>query len=513
MSTSKKIVKNTFLLYVRMFLIMGVSLYTSRIVLIELGVNDFGIYSLVGGIVSMLGFFNASMSAATQRYLSYDIGVGNEEKLKKTFSSALTIHIIIAILLLILAETLGLWYIHNRMIFPIERVNAVSILYQFSIFTFLLGIIQVPYNSLILAREKMNVFAYMSIFEIMLKLIIVFLLNSFGNDKLVTYSILTFIVALIIRVFYQIYCRLNFKESKFSLIFDKDYIKELLEYSGWNLFGSLAAVSRVQGNNIVLNLFFGTTINAAYGIMMQVQSAILMFVSNFQLALNPQIIQNYASQNFEKSSNLVMRGAKFSFFLMMMIIVPICFSMNFILEKWLKEFPSNTIVFVQLALIGILIDSISGPLMTIVQATGKIKVYQIIIGTILILNLPVNFLLLNIIQDPSIIFISIILFNFLALFTRMLFLKNIPGFDVKKFLRDYLLKMGFVFFTLILIVLFLYKKTGTSENWMELILNTSGIILLSLILIWSLGLKKEERFFLKNIFYNFYEKYNKKNPR
>src|SRR5690606_19286013 len=355
MSESKRIVKNTMFLYIRMFLIMGITLYTSRIVLKELGVSDYGIYSLVGGFVAMLGFFNSAMSTATQRYLSFDLGKGDYNQLKKTFSVTLTIHIAIAILGLLLAETIGLWYVNYKMVFPVDRVFAVNVVYQFSILTFVLNIIQVPYNALIIARERMNIYAYVSILEAALKLAIVFLL-VFGTDKLILYAILTFVVALIIRLIYQVYCRRQFQESRYKFEYNKAYYKELISYSGWNLFGNIAAVAKCQGVNIVLNLFFGTVVNAAYGITNQVYSAVNMFVSNFQLALNPQIIKNYSQGNLEQSHYLILQGSKFSFYLMLIIVSPIILNVDFILEIWLVNPPEYTSVFVQLCLLNILID-------------------------------------------------------------------------------------------------------------------------------------------------------------
>src|SRR5690554_3558665 len=322
MSSHKTIVKNTLFLYFRMFLIMGITLYTSRVVLQQLGISDYGIYSLVGGIVTMVGFFNAAMSSATQRYLSVDIGKNDEIQLQKTFSATLTIHIGIGVMVLIIAETIGLWYINYKMIFPQDRLFAVNIVYQFSILTFLLNIIQVPYNALIIARERMNIYAYVSILEAGLKLAIVFLL-VLGTDKLILYAILTFVVALIIRLIYQVYCRRQFQESRYKFEYNKAYYKELISYSGWNLFGNIAAVAKGQGVNIVLNLFFGTVVNAAYGITNQVYSAVNMFVSNFQLALNPQIIKNYSQGNLEQSHYLILQGSKFSFYLLLIIVTPI----------------------------------------------------------------------------------------------------------------------------------------------------------------------------------------------
>src|SRR5690606_24249295 len=267
-------------------LVMGVSLYTSRIILQQLGISDFGIYTLVGGIVAMFSFFNSAMSSATQRYLSYYIGKEDECKLKKTFSATLTIHFGIALLFFILAETLGLWYVNYKMVFPADKTYEVNVVYQFSILTFLLNIIQVPYNALIIARERMKIYAYMSVLEALLKLSTVFYLMWLSTNKLISYAILLFVVSFIIRIFYQIYCRREFQESKYIFFYDKCFFIELVSYSGWNLFGNIAAVAKGQGVNIVLNLFYGTVVNAAYGISNQLVSAVNMFVVNLQMAFN-----------------------------------------------------------------------------------------------------------------------------------------------------------------------------------------------------------------------------------
>src|SRR5690606_27841001 len=339
MSSNKTIAKNTLFLYFRMLLVMGVSLFTSRIVLRELGVSDYGVYSLVGGIVAMFGFFNAAMSSATQRYLSFDIGKEDATQLKKTFSAVLTIHVGIAVLVLILAESIGLWYVNHKMVFPPERSFAVNIVYQFSVAASLLGIIQVPYNALIIARERMNVYAYVSILEVSLKLIIVFLLMYFGNDKLITYSILTFVVSLIIRIIYQVYCRKQFIESHYRFEYDKLYYKELIAYSGWNLFGNIAVVARSQGNNVVLNLSFGVVANAAYGITVVVQGAISSFITNFQVAVNPQITKGFAKGDLKSMQKLINQASKFSFLMALLLVSPILLNLDFILKTWLVAPP------------------------------------------------------------------------------------------------------------------------------------------------------------------------------
>ncbi len=439
LSSHKTIAKNTLFLYFRMILVMGVSLYTSRIVLAELGVSDYGVYTLVGGFISLFGFFNAAMSSATQRYLTFDLGKNDASRLRKTFSTTLSIHVGIALLVLILSETIGLWYVNYKMIFPPDRSSAVNIVYQFSIASALLGIIQVPYNALIIARERMSIYAYVSIAEVFLKLIIVFLLVYFGNDKLITYSILTFVVALSIRIFYQMYCRKYFIESHFKFEWDKPYYRELITFSGWSLFGNIAAVARGQGSNVILNLFFGTTVNAAYGIAAIVQGAVAGFVQNFQVAVNPQIVKHYAKGNFEEMQNLIFRSAKLSFYLLLILSIPVIINVEFVLNFWLKTVPEHTVNFVRLSLIYILIDSISYSLMIAVQATGKIKKYQIVIGTLIFMNLPVSYLFLKLKFPPEAIFLVLIGITFLTLIFRMFFVKTLLGFSAVSFSKNVLL--------------------------------------------------------------------------
>ncbi len=493
MSESKRIVKNTMFLYIRMFLIMGITLYTSRIVLKELGVSDYGVYSLVGGFVAMLGFFNSAMSTATQRYLSFDLGKGDYNQLKKTFSVTFTIHIAIAILGLLLAETIGLWYINYKMVFPDNRLFAVNVVYQFSILTFVLNIIQVPYNALIIARERMNIYAYVSILEAILKLFIVFLLVYFGSDKLITYSILTFAVAFIIRLIYQIYCRKEFEESRYKFQYDKKYYKELISYSGWNLFGNIAGVSKGQGVNIVLNLFFGTVVNAAYGVTNQVYSAVNMFVSNFQLALNPQIIQNYSKGNLKQSQYLIFQGSKFSFFLMLILVTPLLLNTEYILQLWLKEPPEHTMFFVQLCLINLLIDCLSNPLMVGAQATGNIKWYQIIVGSLVFLNLPISYLILKLGFAPYSVYIVSIVISLISLQFRLYFLKKVMNFEVKKYYFIVLPKI-LMLGCLSAVIIFIIKNYWRYElNFLTFIITSIVVTSVLILLILFLGVTKNEK--------------------
>ena len=501
-TNNKRIAKNTFILYIRMFFTMGVSLYTSRVVLNTLGIEDYGVYSIVGGIVSLFSFFNSAMTSATQRFLAFDIGKNDLEKLKKTFNATLNIHIAIAILVLVLAETIGLWFVNHKLNLPIERMVAVNWVYQFSVFTFLLGIIQVPYDALIVAREKMDIYAYMSFVEVSLKLIIVYLLVVFSFDKLILYAGLLFLVSFIVRMGHKQYCKSQYDESKYQFYFKKSFYKELLSYSGWSLFGNIAAVARGQGANILLNLFFGTVLNAAYGISMQVQTTVQGFVLNFQMAVNPQIIKQYAAGNTEQCLKLIFQSAKFSYFLLFIITCPILFNIDFILELWLKKPPKYTSVFVNLCLINLLIDCISGSLMIGAQATGNIKWYQIVIGTLIFLNLPISYILVKTYKDPELIYYSSIIISLLSLVFRLFFLKNIMKFPVQDFLYNVLLRIVFVTIFVILLSHFFFQLIIIRNSMVYFFVNSSVICFSAIVIMYAIGINVEEKKAIKGAILN-----------
>lgn len=470
---------------------MAVTLYTSRVVLNSLGISDFGLYNVVGGIVSIMGFLNAAMSNATQRYLSYDIGIGNFNKLQHTFNTTLIVHILISGIIFILGESVGVYYINNHLNFPPERQIAVNLVFQFSLFTLILNIIQVPYNSLILAREHMTVYAYMSILEAGLKLLTAMLLIFGKGDKLILYSILTFLVALVLRILYQIYCRKNFSESKFKFVFDRKYILELVNYSGWNLFGSLSVAGKNQGLNLILNIFYGTVINAAYGIAIQVQGAVNQFVGNFQMAVNPQIIKNYASGNRDQSLVLMNMSAKGSYFLMLFIICPIMINCNFILKMWLLKVPNYTLDFVRLSCIMLLIDTISGPFMTGVVATGKIKFYNIIIGGINLLVLPISYVLLKEGFKVNSVFYLLILYSIVSMFFRIFFVKKQYNFRISYFIKNVLIKILLVTIICAIVCYTIYPYV--KENWTSFFVSTIFLFILISITIYFLGLNSNEK--------------------
>ena len=482
-----------------MILVMGVSLYTSRIVLRELGVSDFGVYSLVGGFISLFAFFNGAMSSATQRYLTFDLGKKDYIQLQKTFSATLTIHIGIALIVLILAETIGLWYVNSKMIFPVERVFAVNVVYQFSIATSLLSIIQVPYNALLIARERMNVFAYISIAEVILKLVIVFMLVFFAKDKLITYSILTFVVALTIRLFYQIYCRKNYKESKYRFEWNKAYYKELINYSGWNLFGQFANILSNQGISVLFNLFYGVVINASISIANQVNTAIYGFVSNFQLAFNPQITKTYAQSRLEDHKKMILTASKLSLIIMSVLATPILLFTEKFLEVWLGDnLPEYVVQIVQIVLLYSLIDALSGPFWTSAYAIGNVKKYNLGVSCINILTLPIIYFLLKLGVKPCLAFLPKLFISIGILIFRYYYVNSYLRYTVSEFF-PYIGRVLLLFLFSIGICLLSYHLIN--NTWNTFIVGVISLEFILLLFIIFVILNKQEIRFIKNIFH------------
>ena len=484
------------MLYFRMILTMLVSLYTSRVVLNTLGVEDFGIYNVVGGFVTMFGFLNSAMASATQRFLAFEIGKGDHEQLRNVFSMSINIHFLIAFIIFILAETVGLWFVNTQLTIPSGRMGAAQWVYQFSILAMMVNMVSVPYNAMIIAHERMNVFAWVSIAEVSLKLFIVFMLQWFGFDKLKFYAVLTFCVSLIIRFIYGFYCSRQFKESKFRYFWDKSLFKTLASYAGWNLWGNIASVLQGQGVNVLLNIFFGPIVNAARGIAYQVSGAINQFVANFQMAMNPQIIKSYAVNDLKYMHQLIFRGAKYSFFLLFTLSLPLLLETEQILRVWLKIVPDYTVIFTRLVIINVLIDCISGPLMTAAQASGKIKLYQSVIGGLLILNLPISYLFLKFGFQPQVtIFVSIGI-SVLALILRLLILRNLVKLKIENFFYQVILKIIIVgiFATIIPLLFSIFMDISIHR----FVIVTLTSIVSSLSVIFFLGLSNDERIYFIN---------------
>lgn len=487
---------------------MLVTLYTSRIILNTLGVEDFGIYNVVGGFVTMFGFLNNAMASATQRFLAFEIGRNDKTQLRNVFSMSVNIHFLIAILILILAETVGLWFLNTQLTIPAERMEAARWVYQFSILTLMVNMVSVPYNAMIIAHERMNVFAWVSIAEVSLKLFIVFMLQWFGFDKLKLYAILIFAVALLIRLLYGIYCNLKFSESKFRYYWDKPLFKTLTGYAGWNLWGNAAGVIMDQGINVLLNIFFGPIINAARAIAVQVKSAINQFVTNFQMALNPQIIKSFASTDLHYMHQLIFQGAKYSYFLMFILSLPVLIETEQLLRLWLKQVPEYSVIFTRLIIINILIDSISGPLMTAAQSSGKIKLYQSVVGGLLILNLPMSFLFLKLGFSPEITVYVNICISILALFCRLKIISPLVNLRISNFINEVILKiLPLSFFSIILPIGVIYS---VEESIFRLLISSVTSVVSTTTFIYFIGLKKTEKQFITYKIRHFIAKHNSK---
>ena len=423
-----------------MFIIL-VSLYTSRVILKTLGVEDYGIYNVVGGFVSMFGFLNTAMSATTQRYITYSLGTENTAQLNKVFSNCVMTHILIALIVLLFAESVGLWFLFNKMIIPESRMTAAFVVFQCSVVSTVVLILSVPYNADIIAHEKMSAFAYISIVEVTLKLLIVFLLKFSGIDKLIFYGILLLIVQCSIRLIYGSYCKRHFEETKFRIIWDFSLFKEMLSFAGWNLWGGVSNIMYTHGVNLLLNLFFGPTVNAARGIAIQVQNAISQFANSFQMAINPQITKSYAQRDYAYMHKLVFRSSKFTFILLFILSLPIFTETEAILKLWLGVVPNWTVVFLRLMLCIVIIDSVANPFMVSVAATGNVKLYQSIIGGTMLLIVPTSYIFLKLGCAPNIVFITHLFFAVLTFILRLFIVKRLIHFSIIEYCKVCIFKM------------------------------------------------------------------------
>lgn len=489
--TSKRIAKNTLLLYVRMLLLMVISLYTSRVVLKALGIEDFGIYNVVGGVVGMFAIISGSLSASITRFLNYEMGKGSTSNLNHIFCSSVTIQLILSVIVLIVAETIGLWFLNEKMTIPEDRLIATNWVYQLSIFTFIINLISVPYNAVIIAHEKMSVFAYIGIFEGLSKLIIAFTISISPIDHLITYSILMCCIAIVVRLVYGGYCKSHFEECKFKLVFDNKQLKEMFAFAGWNFIGAIAGVLRDQGGNVILNLFCGPVINAAKGISSQVNNAVIGFVTNFTIALNPQITQSYSAGDRAYMQVLMYQGAKFAYCVLFILSLPIIINAPFILKLWLGNYPDYTVSFVRLTLLLSMWESIASPMSTGLLATGKIKWYQICVGGINLLNIPFSYFFLKLGFSPNIVLVVAIFLSQLALFLRLYFMRKLLGFNIKMFITQIYIRILIVSFLSASVSILVHKKM--EPNFVGLIFTSTVCILITLLTIYVFGCNKTER--------------------
>lgn len=493
---NKRIAKNTIFLYFRMVLVMGVNLYTSRIILNALGINDFGIYGVIGGLVGMFSIISGSMSSAISRFLTFELGHDNNIRLKKTFGVSLSIQICLAIIIVLLCSTAGAWFLHHKMDIPASSLIAANWILVFSMLTLVVNLISVPYNAIIIAHERMNIFAYVSLLEVALKLGVAFLILLFSSNRVIIYSGALFLVAIIIRLIYGVYCNRHFSECNTRPILDRKLFKEMMGFAGWNFIGASSSILRNQGNNVILNMFFSTAVNAAYGLTMQVYNAVNQLADNFMTSVNPQITKYYAQSEFEEMNKLMKRSSILSFYLTLIITSLIFMNTPYILHLWLKEVPPYTVSFVQLIMLFTLIESISRPLITGMLATGKVRDYQIVVGGLQLLNLPLSYLALRLDATPLYPLIIAVLISVICLIARLIMLKKIIPFDGMKFLFDVCIK-AFIVGGIVLGIPYLLKEGLYAD---KSLLNFIGESLINLLwccgIVFFLGCDRQERKFI-----------------
>lgn len=496
-NNTNRIIKNSLFLYFRMILSLSVTLYTSRVVLNTLGVEDFGIYNVVGGVVTMMAFLSGAMSSATQRFFAFELGKNDTQQLHNIFKMSLNIHWLIIFIVVFLAQTLGLWFINNQLVIPAARLVAANWVFHCALFSFCCTILAVPYNAVIIAHEKMSAFAYISIVDVILKLVVVFFLAAHEGDNLQFYALLLALVSSVILGCYYVYARCQFSVARFSWYWNAELFKILFSYTGWNLFGNLAAVATNQGVNILLNLFFGATVNAARAIAFQVNSAITGFVVSLQMSINPQIIKSYASENHPYMLQLVFSGARYSFFLLFMLAIPFLLQTDVILKAWLGVFPKHAAEFCRLVIIDSLIISLSGTLMTAFQATGNIKKYQMVVGFIILCNLPVSYLFLSLGYDANVTMLISISISTFALFARVILLSAIFS-DIKKNFMELIVRVVLVFFITLFVAQIIPVIKGSL--FIQLVVHCFLYWFIALFFILIVGTNKQERKFLVSNF-------------
>jgi len=425
---NKRIAKNTLYLYLRMLLVMVISLYTVRAILDILGVVDYGIYNVVGGVVTMFAFMNRTLSTSSQRYFSIELARGDKERLNRWFCLNITSFMAIGLIITLFLETAGLWFLNTQMTIPQERLTAANVVYQLSIVSFLFHIVSVPYLALVIAHEKMNVFAYVGILEAIGRLAIVFILMMLTYDKLIIYGVLILLLSVGTSMSYIIYCWKHYPESKYRCYWNIDEIKELLGFSGWHFLGTFSTSCRSQGINILLNMFFNPAVNAARAIAFQVNAHIVQLHTNFFTAIKPQIYKSYAKQEFDELFKLLMRGSVISAFLVSVIAFPVLASTSFILGLWLKEVPEYAVIFTQLALVNGIVDTSDGPLIAASLATGRIRKYMIIASLIILANVPISYLALKLGCEPTVTMEISIAISCFSVIVRAYLLKRMIGF-------------------------------------------------------------------------------------
>lgn len=493
---NQRIMKNTLALYVRMLFVMLVSFYSSRIILEVLGEVDYGIYNVVGGIVVMFSFLTTIFSSASQRYFAFDLGTGDYNRLNKIFNITFILYIGVVLLLFILSETVGLWFLNNKLTIPEERLSVANWVFHFSVLSFCVTVLATPYQSVIIAHEKMNVYAIVGVLEAILTLICVCILKYYVTnfDSLLLYSFLVLIKVIICQLIYYIYAHRVFFETKITWVWDKLLAKEMISYSWWNIFGGMANICRDQGINLLIGVFFNPAINAARGLAYGIGGSLNVFSSNFFTAVRPQITKYYAQGDIGSTMELVFRSSRFSFFLVAFVAIPMMAFMDAILDIWLVDVPDYTSLFAKLVIIVALIDSMNFPLMTLMQATGYVKLYQLLTGGLIFINIPISYIFLKMGCGAEYTMYVSIFISVACMFSRIFVCKRYVNFSIKQYLSEVVARVVFVS-TLCYILSSMLYKIGLSINCKIFFMLFCLIVdvLISISIIFLLGLSSNEK--------------------
>lgn len=493
-TSNSTIAKNTMFLYFRMLLTMAIGLYTSRIVLQVLGVENYGIYTLVGGVVILFTFINNSLLSGTQRFLSYELGK-DTPNIKEVFSSCFRLHLILSVLFLIVAETVGLWFVNTQLVIPEGRLYAANWVYQFSVITCVINIIRCPLNAALISYERMGIYAYIGILEAILKLVVAFLLYVSPVDKLISYAILTFVSMLVVLAANTVYTLKKLPEITLVKTPDKKTMKDVVNFSKWSIFGSFANVGMEQGLSIIVNFFYGVVGNAAVGVANQVNNLISGFVNNFQVALNPQLTKNEAGKDRERQYSLIHKSAKFSYFIMLFLAVPIILNLDYILYIWLGDYPPHTTAICMFIIIGVLIETLSGPLWVSIFATGKIRTYQIVISCILLMNIPLAFIVGKANLPPAGIYAIRASLFIVALITRLIYLKKLINLSMQQFAKNVIYPITLVSLPLFALIFAKYQYLPNT-TFISFMIESITIVFVEVVVIGWIGLNNSERSFI-----------------
>lgn len=490
-SRTRRIARNTLMLYIRMFALLLVGLYTSRVVLEALGENDYGIYNVVGGVVAMFTIVSGALNSAVSRFITFEMGKSQGARLNEVYSSAVTIQIMLALIVVIIAEPAGLWFIENEMTIDPDRIPGAKWVLHLSLFAFVVNLMSVPQMASITAHEKMSAYAAIGVMDGLLRLAVAFMIMRSPIDRLIYYAALMAAVVLVVRLAYGIYCRRHFPECRYKPVFDRQLIKEMFSFAGWNFIGVSAGVLRDQGGNILVNIFYGTAVNAARGIAVQLNSAVQGFVTNFMTAVNPQITKSYASGDTDYMFSLIRRSSRMSYCLLFVIALPILFNTDYLLSIWLKDVPDHTVLFVRLFLVFALCESISNPLITAQLATGRIRNYQLVVGGLMLLNIPVSYIFLKLGAAAEVTVAVAIVISLICLTARLVMLRGMIRLSIRKFVSDVCVKILMV--SVVSVIVPFLIQSRLPEGFAGFAASTVICVAVSGLAVLFIGLRANER--------------------